>query len=110
MPKFTFETTYLLSDYLKSMGMNLPFAWPGADFSGMDGTEMLFIDKVLHKAYIDVYEEGTEATAVTAISMSIGAAMPRYIEFLADHPFIFIIQERETGNILFMGRMNNPVQ
>ncbi|MBD3350179.1 MAG: serpin family protein [Candidatus Lokiarchaeota archaeon] len=110
MPKYTFETSYSLSDYLKSMGMNLPFTWPGADFSGMDGTNLLYIDKVLHKAYIDVYEEGTEAAAATVISMMAGAAMPHYVEFRADHPFIFIIQEKETGNILFMGRVNNPTQ
>lgn len=110
MPKYTFETSYSLSDYLKSMGMNLPFTWPGADFSGMDGTDLLYIDKVLHKAYIDVYEEGTEAVAATVISMMAGSAMPHYVEFKADHPFIFIIQETQTGNILFMGRVNNPTQ
>jgi len=110
MPKYTFETSYSLSDHLKSMGMNLPFTWPGADFSGMDGTDLLYIDKVLHKAYIDVYEEGTEAVAATAISVGAGAAMPHYVEFRADHPFIFIIQERETGNILFMGKVTNPTQ
>jgi serpin B len=110
MPKFTFETSYSLTDYLKSMGMNEAFTWPGADFSGMDGTKNLYIDKILHKAYIDVYEEGTEAAAATTISMMAGAAMPRYIEFMADHPFIFIIQESETGNILFIGRVNDPTK
>jgi serpin B len=112
MPKFTLETSYSLTDYLKRMGMNLPFTWPGADFSRMDGTEMLYINKVLHKAYIDVYEEGTEATAATGIFVSIGAIKVRIkpIIFRADHPFIFIIQEKETGNILFMGRVNNPDQ
>ncbi|MGY4884164.1 MAG: serpin family protein [Nanobdellota archaeon] len=108
LPKYHFETTYSLDNYLKSMGMNLPFTWPGADFSGIDGTDMLYIDKVLHKAYIDVYEEGTEAAAATMISMTIGAAMPNFIEFKADHPFIFIIQEKETGNILFMGKVIDP--
>jgi len=110
MPKYTFETSYSLSDYLKSMGMNLSFTWPGADFSGMDGTDLLYIDQVLHKAYIDVYEEGTEAAAATTISFMAGAAMPHYVEFRADHPFIFLIQEKETGNILFMGRVNNPTK
>jgi serpin B len=87
---------------------NLPFTRLGADFSGMDGTDSLYIDRVLHKAYIDVYEEGTEAAATTMINIGMGAAMPRYVEFRADHPFIFIIQETDTGNILFMGRVNNP--
>lgn len=109
MPKYTFETSYLLTDYLKSMGMSLPFTWPGADFSGMDGTKMLYISDVLHKAYIDVYEEGTEAAAATGIIMGFGSAGHRFIEFRADHPFIFIIQERETGNILFIGRVMRPV-
>jgi serpin B len=108
MPKYTFETSYSLVDYLKDMGMSLPFIWPGADFSGMDGTKNLYIDKVLHKAYIDVYEEGTEAAAATALVMTFGSALPHFVEFRADHPFIFIIQERETGNILFMGRVNDP--
>lgn len=108
LPKYHFETTYSLTDYLKSMGMELPFTWPGADFSGMDGTENLYISKVIHKAYIDVYEEGTEAAAATMISMTIGAAMPRFIEFNANHPFIFIIQEKETGNILFIGKVVDP--
>lgn len=106
MPKFTFETSYNLSDYLKKMGMELPFT-RGADFSGMDGTQQLYIDNVLHKAYIDVYEEGTEAAAATSMGMG-PIGMPEYTEFRADHPFIFLIQEKSTGNILFMGRVNNP--
>ena len=108
LPKFTFETSYSLHTYLKNMGMNLAFTWPGANFSGMDGTEMLYIDKVLHKAYVDVNEEGTEAAAITFGPMVAGAAIPRYIEFRADHPFIFIIQERKTGAILFIGRVVDP--
>jgi serpin B len=110
MPKYKFETSYSLTDYLKNMGMNLPFTWPGADFSGMDGTKMLYISDVLHKAYIDVYEEGTEAAAATVVIGTFGAAMPHYVEFRADHPFIFIIQETDTGNILFLGKVVNPIQ
>jgi len=108
IPKYKFETSYSLTNYLKSMGMSLPFTWPGADFSGMDGTKMLYISDALHKAYIDVYEEGTEAAAATALIMTLGVSMPEYIEFRADHPFIFLIQERETGNILFLGRVMDP--
>ena len=110
MPKYTFETSYSLSDYLKDMGMSLPFDRIDADFSGMDGSDLLYIDKVIHKAYIDVYEEGAEAAASTVISMAAMTDMPHYIEFRANHPFIFVIQERNTGNILFMGRVNNPTQ
>lgn len=108
MPKYTFETTYSLSDHLKAMGMNTSFTWPEADFSGMDGTQDLYISDAIHKAYIDVYEEGTEAAAVTVFSFAAGSAMPMYKEFRADHPFMFIIQEKETGNILFMGKVNDP--
>ncbi|MBN1274672.1 serpin family protein [Candidatus Woesearchaeota archaeon] len=108
LPKFTFETSYALSDHLRRMGMSLPFTWPGADFSGMDGTDLLYIEEVLHDAYIDVYEEGTEAAAVTTITMAAGAMRPRYVVFRADHPFLFLIQERETGNILFMGKVADP--
>jgi len=108
IPKYTLETSYSLSDYLKSMGMILPFS-DSADFSGMDGTNMLHIDEILHKAYIDVYEEGTEAAAATAVMMA-ATGLPNFVEFRADHPFIFIIQEKETGNILFMGRVNDPTQ
>jgi serpin B len=109
MPKYSFETSYTLADHLKEMGMPLAFKWPGADFSGMDGTHELYIQKVLHKAYIDVYEEGTEAAAATVIMMGTMAAMPAPpIEFRADHPFIFLIQETSTGNIMFMGRVNDP--
>jgi serpin B len=110
MPKYKFETTYSLTDYLKDMGMSIPFTLGAANFSGMDGTDLLYIDEVLHKAYIDVYEEGTEAAAATAIMIGCMAAGPSFIEFRADHPFIFIIQETETGNILFMGKVNDPSQ
>lgn len=108
MPKYTFETSYSLTDYLKNMGMNLPFT-DGADFSGMDGTKMLRISDVLHKAYIDVYEEGTEAAAATAVIM-VEKSARRNLEFRADHPFIFIIQDTETGNILFLGRVMDPTK
>jgi serine protease inhibitor len=108
MPKFKFTQEYSLSKTLREMGMPLAFTWPGADFSGMDGTENLYIAKVLHKAYVDVNEEGTEAAAATAVIMALGAMQTRV--FMADHPFIFLIQERTTGSILFMGRVVDPSQ
>ena len=105
IPKFKFETKYLMSEDLKAMGM--PTAFMHADFSGMDGTKKLFIDTVIHRAFIEVNEEWTEAIAATGVGMAVGA--PRKIpEFRADHPFIFLIQEKKTGNILFMGRIVNP--
>ena len=80
-----------------------------ADFSGMTGKKDLRIDKVIHQAFIEVNEEGTEAAAATGFGMSEVESMPPPTPiFKADHPFIFIIQQNETGNILFMGRVSNP--
>jgi serpin B len=107
IPKFEFDTKYFMVDTLTSMGMPTPFKWPGADFSGMDGTSSLFISDVIHQAYIKVDEEGTEAAAATAIIMIDTSIAPRNV-FNADHPFIFVIQEKETGNILFLGRIVSP--
>ncbi len=113
MPKFKFETKYSMGNTLKKMGMPAAFTDPnidpnGADFSGMDGGKRLFIGFVIHQAYVDVNEEGTEAAAATAVGMGVTAYQPT-ATFNADHPFIFIIQEKKTGNILFMGRVSNPV-
>jgi len=108
LPKFEFDTKYYMSDTLSKMGMPTAFTFPGADFSGMDGKENLYIGDVIHQAFIKVDEEGTEAAAATAtIHFDTSVALPI---FIADHPFIFIIQDRENGNILFMGRVNDPTQ
>jgi serpin B len=107
MPKFKFETKYSMAEDLKQMGM--PSAFDNADFSGMTGNRKLFISQVIHQAFIDVNEEGTEAAAATAVMMkesSIGISSI----FRADHPFIFIIQQKDTGNILFMGRVTDPTE
>ncbi|MBN2459800.1 serpin family protein [Candidatus Woesearchaeota archaeon] len=105
MPKFTFETKYSMVDTFKEMGM--PSAFTNADFSGMDGSRKLVITDVFHQAFVDVNEEGTEAAAATVIIMGETSAGP-FNQFRADHPFIFIIQQRETGNILFIGRVMDP--
>jgi serpin B len=109
-PKFTLKTKYSLPDTLGAMGM--PTAFTGnADFSGMDGTKNLLISDVIHQAFVDVNEEGTEAAAATAVVMRPAAAHanPEPVPvFRADHPFIFLIQDDETGAILFMGRVINP--
>ena len=108
-PKFKFETKCFMAQDLKEMGMQTAFGG-GADFSGMTGTRDLFISEVIHQAFVDVNEEGTEAAAATAVIMREGMfSEPKPIKiFKADHPFIFIIQDRETGNILFMGRVSDP--
>jgi serpin B len=108
LPKFKVETEYLLNEYLNNLGMEIPFT-SSADFSGMNGVRELFISKVVHKAYIDVNEEGTEAAAATAVIMerfSIGE--PEEIIFDCDHPFVYLIQHKQTGTILFMGSITDP--
>jgi len=108
LPKFKFETKYFMKDVLKELGMATAFS-AGADFSGMTGQRDLFISEVIHQAFVEVNEEGTEAAAATAVIME-KLSMPQEIpEFKADHPFIFVIQENETGSILFIGRVDNPV-
>jgi len=107
IPKFKFETKYFMVKTLEEMGMPTAFSMD-ADFSGMDGTTDLFIANVIHQAFVDVNEEGTEAAAATGVVMELKAAMPTV--FCADHPFLFMIQERETGNILFLGRVVDPTE
>jgi len=111
LPKFTVETSYGLNDYLKDLGMNLPFT-SAADFSGITGNKDLYIDGVVHKAYIDVNEEGTEAAAATAVLMAFTSnghhEEPQRIIFDCNHPFIYLIQHKQTGTILFMGSVLDP--
>jgi len=114
IPKFKFETKYFMADDLKEMGMPLAFS-DSADFFGMtaSGKKDLKIDEAIHQAFVEVNEEGTEAAAATAVTMApLGVAgpqkEPKIPIFRADHPFIFLIQQKSTGNILFMGRVVNP--
>jgi serpin B len=102
LPKFSFKSTYDLKPVLARMGM--PSAFEGTDFSGIDGSDDLFVQSAVHQAYIRVNEQGTEAAAATGIGVAAG--VPPY--FTADHPFIFLIQDDETGNILFMGKVADP--
>lgn len=106
LPKFKQTFQFGLSKMLSDMGM--PSAFETADFSGMDGTRELFISAVLHKACIDVNEEGTEAAAATALMVGATAATPPPPVFRADHPFVFLIRENKFGGILFLGRVVNP--
>src|SRR6185312_735020 len=105
MPKFRTTSEFELSDVLSKMGMAVAFT-PMADFSGMT-TEGLQIDKVLHKAYVDVDETGTEAAAATAVTMRPTAMRPpdKRVVVNVDRPFVFVIKDNETGCILFMGRI-----
>jgi len=106
-PKFKMETEYRLEEYLINMGMNAPFSSINADFSGMTGRKDLYIGSVIHKGFIEVNEEGTEAAGATSVNM-ITTSIPNMVEFNADHPFICVIQHKETGTILFMGKIVNP--
>ena len=102
-PKFTLDVGYNLPPVLAAMGMPTAFT-DDADLSGMDGTEDLFITGVFHKAFVDVNEEGTEAAAATGVIAG-GGVTP---VFRADHPFVFLIVEKDSGAILIMGRVVNP--
>ena len=110
LPKFEVETSYKLKDYLIALGMIFPFT-SAADFSGITGGKDLFISDVIHKAFIDVNEEGTEAAAATAVIMvtSINGGGSSRIVFDCNHPFMYLIQHKQTGTILFMGSINDPL-
>lgn len=107
LPKFRFRTKFRLREALSALGMPLAFS-PQADFSGMDGARDLFIDNVIHEAFVAVDEAGTEAAAATAVVMRLTAAPFGPVEMKVDRPFLFLIRERETGAILFLGRVMNP--
>jgi serpin B len=107
LPKFRFTSQFELADTLMAMGMKDAFS-EAADFTGMTTSPGLCISKVIHKAFVDVYEEGTEAAAATAVTMEGEALMARPKDFRADHPFIFLIRDRRSGAVLFMGRLSDP--
>jgi len=109
VPKFRMTSQFRLADVLKSMGMTDAFVPDVADFSGMNGKKDLFIWAVIHKAYVDVNEEGTEAAAATGVVVGLTSVGPTKIAvFRADHPFLFLIRDNRSGSILFIGRLMNP--
>jgi serpin B len=103
-----------LKGTLGAMGMPQAFEKGVADFSGMTGKRDFIISAVIHKAYIDVNEEGTVAAAATAVVMSRAMAMSpvrmQTPEFRADHPFVFLIRDNRSGAMLFMGRVIDPTK
>ena len=108
IPKFKIETSYSLNKPLMALGMKQVFS-PEADLSRIDGKKDLYVSEVLHKAIIEVNEEGSEAAAVTAIVVGITSTIhkPETIEyFRADHPFVFFIRDNRNGMILFSGHIN----
>ena len=107
IPKFKVQADYSLGKVLSEMGMPTAFSPNSADLSGITTEEKLYIQAALHKAFVEVNEEGTEAAAATAVVVGT-ESVHVYPTFRADHPFIFIIHDSDTGNILFLGRVANP--
>lgn len=114
LPKWEMTLEYDLIPTMKAMGLNSAFAADTADFTGMSDSaeaELLYISAIRHKAFIAVDEAGTEAAAATAVLLKEESAAfnpDRPIDFRADHPFIYFIQDDRTGAILFMGRVTDP--
>jgi serine protease inhibitor len=110
MPRFKFSWKMTLNEILAAMGMPAAFNPQKADFSGIASDMDLFISFVIHKTFVDVNENGTEAAAVTAVGVSVTSAgnEPPKIYFNVNRPFLFAISEKSTGTILFIGEMNAP--
>ncbi len=107
LPKFKMTRRLDLAATLSALGMPLGFS-AEADFSGITGTPALRLSDVVHQAYVEVNEEGTEAAAATGGIMSLTAAISRNPVLRVDHPFVFLIRENRTGSILFLGRVTDP--
>lgn len=108
LPRFTLTSQFELAEVLRAMGMSRLFSAGDADLSGMSSEEELSVSAVIHKAFVDVNEEGTEAAAATAVGIRAAAAIVRPAVFRADHPFVFLMRDNRTGSILFLGRLVNP--
>lgn len=104
MPKFKFEYERSIGEDLVHMGLDIAFS-DQADFSGISPVD-LFISDVIHKTYIDVNEEGTEAAAVTAIMLGTGIVENSFLRL--DRPFLFTITENSSKSILFIGKVSEP--
>ncbi|XP_041421442.1 serpin peptidase inhibitor, clade B (ovalbumin), member 4 L homeolog isoform X1 [Xenopus laevis] len=106
LPQFKFGETYSLKEVLKSMGMTSVFQ--GADLSGISDKVSLVISTVIHKSFIEVNEEGTEAAAATGIGIVVTSLPLPPEEFVADHPFLLTIEHNQTKSMLFFGRFTSP--
>ncbi|HVP10203.1 MAG TPA: serpin family protein [Phycisphaerae bacterium] len=110
-PRFTVATFYSLAATLRAMGIRDAFSRKDADFSGATSSGPLFIGAVMHEAFVEVNEKGTEAAAATGLAKYAGKGgepPPPPPVFRADHPFIFLIRDMRSGSILFLGRVLNP--
>ena len=110
MPKFKLEYGKTLNDPLKALGMGVAFDPELADFSRMASLEFgnLYIEKVVHKTFVEVNEEGTEAAAATSVEVGVKSVPPPPISFSVDRPFFFAIRDNETKTVLFMGIVVEP--
>lgn len=106
LPKFTFNAEFDLVESLRALGMTMPFTRE-ADFSAMAAARGLTLTAVVHKAFVEVTEEGTEAAAATGVSVGV-TSVPRVVTFRADRPFLFFIRDVATGTVLFLGRVVDP--
>lgn len=106
LPKFKLTSDFKLNQALSEMGMPLAFDKEKADFTGMTNKPLLYISALIHKAFVEVNEEGTEAAAATAVEMMLRSLPPM---FKADRPFIFLIRDTQSDSILFLGRVVNPL-
>ena len=109
LPRFKFESEFDLGKILADMGMPTAFS-SQADFSGMTGNRELSISRVIHKSFVGVDEDGTEAAAATAVIMRATAMPVKPLEVTVDRPFIFLIRDIQTGSVIFVGRVVNPLK
>ncbi|XP_072808304.1 serpin B3 isoform X1 [Vicugna pacos] len=109
LPRFKVEESYDLKDILEALGVVDVFSSRDADLSGMTGEHSLVVSKAVHKSFVEVNEEGTEAAAATGISTAFtSASIPHFERFHCDHPFLFFIRHNKTNSILFLGRLTSP--
>ena len=107
LSKFKMEENYILNSNLVCLGLQDLFNSSKADLSGMSGSRDLFISKIVHKSFVEVNEEGTEAAAATA-GIATFCMLLHEEEFTVDHPFLFFIRHNPTSNVLFLGRVCSP--
>ncbi len=110
MPRFEFRSSFSMKQALQGLGMELAFEPPpaGADLSGITGARELFVDDVVHEAFVALDEMGTEAAAATAVVIGLTSAGPPPVSLSLDKPFLFLIEHDETGEVLFIGHLGDP--
>ena len=110
LPKFKLEYKIMLKDVLSALGMATAFTPGQADFSRMVTSPLdLFISQVIHKTFVEVDEEGTEAAAVTVVVVQLTSVGPEQkLNIVVDRPFVFVLRERLSGTILFIGKYLGP--